>query len=784
MKSIIHIILICIIILTTCQNIAAEYLILTDTASPFYIKEKDTQSWIHLPYAQYDIEEEPYVNMSRLNEAEERLNHYIKIQKENGYNAFVFGDMQRMLTFEKIGILSKDSKEYKRAKIYRNFFNRQIEKHKVRFFVSSDFQIMNPKIKEYLKEHDLQETNAHLFSELFEEMPGLAGITLRIGEGGSHYATDPFYSSDLYYTNIKRLHALLDKILPIFQKHNKTLIFRSWTVGIGELGDLMYNEETYKKAFSRYYNETNLIISIKYGSGDFWYFVEHNPTLGKGNLPQIIEFQLRREYEGYGVVTNFLSNYYGDIINKQKKHNLNFKGIYNWLLLGGWDNANNNPFFTDKTSWTKIDNYILPKIITNDSIDINKTTLDYLGKSFDENIAYPLNEYIQDSLYIIQSIYYIESFAQKNLSIRGVTIPKLMWIYWDTPVHDRFGLIHIVKNTDNISYEVEKTILAYKLFKEHEYQIIANTTDADLIKNLEYQDRLFSFLIKYKSAFLYYYYYLDNHDPKYFYNARHLTFELDEEIDRFEKAYSKNNEFNIPNFNEVKKFNLTVRSLWFRNILSVIATIGFIFLSIIPFFKWKKKDKPALRWTITGFIICCIIMIASYAGIKDNITFSFFFGIILTSSIFINQFLYRIFRLKAIIAYKEWSFMITITSMSAFLALINTFGTLFVPDRIWIIIYEFLTEGITVQSIMILSLFCTYYLYKTFRLWKKTSFRRNDIWLIIVADLMTFIITSIIAWELFLHFLPLFNQGLQLVPSILFSHGVGPDMINMLSILK
>lgn len=133
------------------------------------------------------------------------------------------------------------------------------------------------------------------FTELFNRYD-IDGIILRFGEGGKAYDLASGYKSEIAYKTPMQINALLKNILPIFEKYGKKCIFRTWTIGLGDAGDLVWNPQTYADTFSGI-TSANFIASVKYTPGDFFWYATLNPTIGQGNVAQIVEVENRREYE-------------------------------------------------------------------------------------------------------------------------------------------------------------------------------------------------------------------------------------------------------------------------------------------------------------------------------------------------------------------------------------------------------------------------------------------------------------------------------------------------------
>ena len=120
-------------------------------------------------------------------------------------------------------------------------------------------------------------------AELFESMPFVDGLMVRIGEGGAVYqrragttrrgSRSPPPSA---------VQAMLTALLETAAAHDREIIFRTWTVGVGAVGDLHTNPESYETVLGGI-DDPHLIVSTKYTLGDFYSHLPLNPTLETGS---------------------------------------------------------------------------------------------------------------------------------------------------------------------------------------------------------------------------------------------------------------------------------------------------------------------------------------------------------------------------------------------------------------------------------------------------------------------------------------------------------------------
>ena len=98
---------------------------------------------------------------------------------------------------------------------------------------------------------------------------------------------------------------MLRVLLPIFERRERRLIFRTWTVGAYLIGDLIWHRGRLAGAL-RDIKSPCFVLSMKYGESDFFRYLPLNRHFFRIDLPKIIELQARREYEGAGEYPSFI----------------------------------------------------------------------------------------------------------------------------------------------------------------------------------------------------------------------------------------------------------------------------------------------------------------------------------------------------------------------------------------------------------------------------------------------------------------------------------------------
>ena len=117
-----------------------------------------------------------------------------------------------------------------------------------------------------------------LIDRFFEDFPEVSGLILRIGESDGLDVDGGDFRSELILRKASEVRRMLSQLLPIFETHDRSLIFRTWTVGAYSIGDLMWHRRTLARALQGIESPA-LILSMKYGESDFFRYLPLNPKL-------------------------------------------------------------------------------------------------------------------------------------------------------------------------------------------------------------------------------------------------------------------------------------------------------------------------------------------------------------------------------------------------------------------------------------------------------------------------------------------------------------------------
>ena len=152
----------------------------------------------------------------------------------------------------------------------------------------TDMLTLTTPLEEYLTEHvgSLDTTSPDLWAvytagldELYAAAPSLDGVLVRIGEAGRVYDVEGWdYYSSLAVTTVDAVRAMLTALTGQAERTGRDVIFRSWSVGVGAVGDMHTNPQSYAAVLDGI-DSPALVVSTKYTLGDFYSHLPLNETL-------------------------------------------------------------------------------------------------------------------------------------------------------------------------------------------------------------------------------------------------------------------------------------------------------------------------------------------------------------------------------------------------------------------------------------------------------------------------------------------------------------------------
>ncbi|MEW5975463.1 MAG: hypothetical protein AB1898_06615 [Acidobacteriota bacterium] len=510
----------------------AEPLILIDGISPFFDARKTpVRSW-SMPYSHMDLATPPYVDAGHLERAAERFLRYCDSVREMGYNGLIVGNLLHLTTLDKVPegpevIYGRRDPYRLRHRFYKAYFGRLIRAAHakgLRVIVETDFPAWTPPLRDYLGPEGLSLDNPRLWQayragvvELFEDLQ-VDGISVRIGEGGGAY-DDPNsrYLSTVLIKTVPDAQKLIRELLSAVEGFNRrtdyrrTLLFRTWTIGLGAIGRLHTDPALYEAVFRPFYGRRDLLTVIKHVAMDFYDFVPRNATIGIGGLQQIVEFQARREFEGFNLFPNFRgASFAADIRFFTGKPQL--AGVSIWSANGGFlFEAPTYYRCNGPDEWIDLNVFAYAQLVQHPEREVAGVLQEWLERQrlddADRQIAARVLNHSSD---VVRKAFYFEAYAKRAPGLFGLdSIPSMLWFWWTRP-STAYGVQSLIfrEVAADVPEAIEEGRAAEKALKE----MVAGAKSLSpsgfrnrLLESLDYEASVIRVLNSYRETFLNHY---------------------------------------------------------------------------------------------------------------------------------------------------------------------------------------------------------------------------------------------------------------------------------------
>ncbi|MGF1647611.1 MAG: hypothetical protein ACFCVF_11930 [Kineosporiaceae bacterium] len=272
--------------------------------------------------------------------------------------------------------------------------------------------------------------------ELLTEIPGVDGLMIRIGEAGGIYNTAGWdYYSRLAVTAPEDVQAMLDTLTAAAAPHDAEIVFRTWSVGVGEVGDLHTNPDTYDRVVGPA-DAPNLVVSTKLVAGDFDAFLPLNPTLLTGDQRRIMEVQARREFEAFSAFPNVVSGDTQAALQQVRDTTGSVPGLWVWSQSGGPPRAGPLTLYLREGFWQlyDLDVWLSARLAWDPDADLGAETATWLRRTWTDDPAAvrALGELLEISRGVTLDGLYVGPYAEQDVRAFGLEPPPMMWIFkWD-----------------------------------------------------------------------------------------------------------------------------------------------------------------------------------------------------------------------------------------------------------------------------------------------------------------------------------------------------------------
>ncbi|MEW6200423.1 MAG: hypothetical protein AB1546_00480 [bacterium] len=352
------------------------------------------------------------------------------------------------------------------------------------------------------------------YKELLQVFPDVDIVKLRLGE---NYAKDDYFGNivgdvnfwndctqcmnikynDRIATVINRTHDL------VVSSGKRRYIHRSWDT----LDNKFHaNPEVYLDIISKLKNKDNLYISIKYTATDYWRYTFPNPTIGVGDVPQIIEFQNQREYEGKGAFPDYMGEEFTEAYRYIKAKGA--VGVSNGGG-GGWGGP-----VLKTNMWNDANFYASGHLMWEPNLDARTLSEEWATINFGKQYAKGIADMLLLSDDAVLKMIYFKAYAERKQS-KWMTNEN--WVRDDViKPGERLSIIYHVaadKVDEMIAEKDEAIQVVKKMIGIAESLNLPEPQRSQVLESLDYEYRLFSVLRNYCAAYFFYRRWKDTSNP-------------------------------------------------------------------------------------------------------------------------------------------------------------------------------------------------------------------------------------------------------------------------------
>jgi hypothetical protein len=298
----------------------------------------------------------------------------------------------------------------------------------LRVFMTTDIMFYTPELKRSPGHNTaaLVRWWQQALQSVWREFPDLAGIIMRFGEADGVDVKDTFRSKLVLQTP-GQVRRFLAGLLPVFERHGKLLVFRTWSVGAHQAGDLMWHRGTFRKVFASLHSP-HLIISMKYGESDFFRFLSLNTHFFRGEHKKLIEFQTRREYEGFGEYPAFVGWEYERYL-QALRHVPQVVGASVWCQTGGWGTFRRRTYLADSSIWVELNTFVTAQMCRGASCE--QAVTQFCQRFYPDIAVQPFLQFLRLADEVVANLLYIRELAERKLFFRRLRVPPLLHVFWD-----------------------------------------------------------------------------------------------------------------------------------------------------------------------------------------------------------------------------------------------------------------------------------------------------------------------------------------------------------------
>jgi hypothetical protein len=486
----------------------------------------------------------PYIDAAEMARVKGQFQEYVQRMIAFGYNGIIFDGFLEYVDFDKVGdgyaVYGPDSEYRQRHAALREAFGDMLayaDEMGLQVIFKTDMLAFSDPLAAYFEENlggvdaadpALWQVYRLGLAELFESFPFADGLMIRIGEAGSIYNLEGWdYYSSLDVRTVEAVQTMLEELSTAAATFDKTIYFRSWSVGIGQVGDMHTSPETYRQILDGVQAD-NLVVSTKFVMGDYYSYLPLNPTLSVGDQPRIVEFQARREFEAFNAFPNYLGPLHQAALQQFSRANPNIEGVWVWTQGGGPQRAGPWSIYPFHGFWQTYDDnvYATAQLAWDPEMDIQDLTESWIRLTLSDDPA-TVHNLAQMSYLSREAMLkglYIGEFARNQVLAMGLEPPPQFWIFeWDIVSGSNSALSAVYKPVSaDLEAAVAEGFEAVDLARQ--MRALVDSSDPatfyepelqqKLSQSLAYEENLFETLAWYRATVLNYYDWLATGDGR------------------------------------------------------------------------------------------------------------------------------------------------------------------------------------------------------------------------------------------------------------------------------
>lgn len=401
-----------------------------------------------LAFQQLLTDAPPFLDAGELSRVQRQWADYIDHVVGLGNNGVVLPLFLELIDFEAAGVYRGEPRWHQRHAALRQAvrgLTSYASEAGAAPYLATDMVALTPPLERHLRalpagmdaaRPEFWQVYAQGLAETFEHFPELAGVVIRIGEAGALYNIPGWdYRSELYVDRPAALRAMLQGLLPVFERHGRRLVLRTWSIGLGELGDLHHDPAEYEAVLGDIVSPA-LVLSTKFTAGDFFSYLELNPTLLQGRHPRLVELQARREFEGFLAFPNFVGPEHGEALRAITAANPAARGTYLWTQMGGPLRAGPRSLYRRVGFWTwsDVNVHVTSRLARNPDADARQLAEEWVRSELLDDAAFAaaVADVLEASRVAVEKGFYVAPFAERRVQIGSFELPPLMWVFeWD-----------------------------------------------------------------------------------------------------------------------------------------------------------------------------------------------------------------------------------------------------------------------------------------------------------------------------------------------------------------